>query len=94
MARGTVINDARMIEHAGGKAAGFMTDAAILGGGHMVGLLADRRYPIMTRGTVIHDSGMIKHRVEKTSGVMTHAAIFGRGYVRSALGAEHGRKTN
>ena len=47
MAGGAVIHDARMIEHARSKATGFMTDTAILGGRHMVGLLAHGRHTVV-----------------------------------------------
>ena len=73
-----------MIEHAGGKATGFVTDAAILGGRNMIHRFADGRYT-MARGTVIHDTRVIKHCTNKSGGVMTDTAILGGGNVRTRL---------
>ena len=84
MARGTVINDAGMVEYSGGKATGFVTDAAILCGRHMIGFHAHSCHSVARR-TVIHYAGMIKHRTDKGSGVMTDAAIFRRGNVCTRL---------
>ena len=80
-----VVHDARMGERASGEAAGFVTDAAVLGGGHVVGLLAQGGNTVVTGGAVIHHTGVIKHRANKCAGVMAHTAILGRGDVRGRL---------
>ena len=75
MAGRAVINDSCVIECGIEKAAGNMTDTAILSGGHMVGALARGGNPIVARGTVVHNAGMVKHRGDKRGGVMTVGAI-------------------
>ena len=66
-----------MVEHPGGKRAGLVTDTAILGGGHVINLLADGGCAIVTRGTVTHDTGVIKYGTNKgAAGAVTHATIF------------------
>ena len=73
-----------MVEHTGSKATGFMTDTAILGGGHVIHRFADSGCA-MAGGAVIHNPGVIKHRTNKGSGVMTDATILGGSNVRTRL---------
>ena len=47
MAGGTIIHDARMVEHAGREAAGFVTNATILGGHNVVDFHAQGRHAIV-----------------------------------------------
>ena len=59
-----------------------MTDAAVLGGGEVVGVLAQGGNAIVAGGTVAHDAGVIKHPGGKTADAVAHPTIFGSGYVR------------
>ena len=67
-----------MTEGARGKGTGSMTDAAVLAGGQMLGVLPGCGNA-MAGSTIIDDAGMIKYCTDKAAGVMAYTAIFGGG---------------
>lgn len=81
MAGNTVIDDTGVIKNDIGEGAGDVTDAAILGGRNVAGVLWRGRWGCTTVAgrTVIHDAGMIKGGTGKIRAVMTGAAILGGG---------------
>ncbi len=88
MTRGAVVNDTGMIEHRRCKAAGQVTDTAILGGQNVTDILLGHRprcIITMTFYAVIDSAGMIKDSVGETLGVMAHPAILVRGRMISCL---------
>ena len=79
-----------MVEGAGGECTRRMTNAAILGSGHMVGRFTARRHS-MTRGAVVHDTGVIKDCVGEAGGVVARSAVGRRRYMSRHRGPLAGR---
>lgn len=59
------------------KGARSVTNAAILGGRHVVDRFTTRRHT-MTRGAVVHETAVIDECISEVSGVMTRSAILDR----------------
>lgn len=82
MALCAVINNALVIKHGGRKSAWHVTDAAILGRGHMTGTLLSYSSGGtigMTFVAVIHPASVIKHTIGKAgANAMADSAIFSR----------------
>ena len=81
VARNTVINNAGMIKHRGGKRAGYVTGTAVLVCYKVAAMLTNRtaRTTIMTGVTAFTDNvgvGMINKSVSEINSVMAYAAIF------------------
>jgi len=81
VARNTVINNAGMIKHRGGKRAGYVTGAAVLVCYNVAAMLTNgtTRTTIMTGVTAFTDNvgvGMINKSVSEINSVMAYAAIF------------------
>ena len=80
MAGGAVVNDASMVKYCGGKAAGHVTNSAILGCRKMVSILTCRSHTIMTIVTSLiqnFGTGVIDIGVSEASGVMAYPTILG-----------------
>ena len=83
VARDTVINNAGMIKHRGGKRAGYVAGTAVLVGYNVAAMLTNgtTRTTIMTGVTAFTDNvgvGMINKSVSEINNVMAYAAIFVR----------------
>ena len=82
VARGTVINDTRMIKHRGAKRAGYVTDTAILVRYNVACIFSNRttRTTVMTGVTPFtynFGTAMINKSVSEISGIMARPAILG-----------------
>ena len=99
VARDTVINNARMIKHRGGKRAGNMTGTAILVCYNVAAMLTNctARTTIMTGVTPFTDNigiGMINKSVSEINSVMAHPAIFVSAYMNCRCWCSPGPNQN
>ena len=83
VARDTVINNAGMIKHRGGKRTGYVTGTAVLVGYYVAVVLTNGTTgtTIMTGVTAFTDNvgvGMINKSISEINSVMAYAAIFVR----------------
>lgn len=58
-----------------------MTNTAILGGGKVVGVLAECDHAVVTRRAVVDNAGMIEYSRSKAGRAMANRTVFSRGYM-------------